>query len=252
MNDKVDTKGQREVQETDFARELFGDIASNYGWPAQVFSFGQYDRWHKRLAREVGDLSGKRVLDMCTGTGMTARRMLKTHPEAEVVAADLSPAMLEKARLNLRMEIDGGQVSFVQADAQRPPFAAESFDALVFTYLLRYVEDVPSTIAGLARLVRPGGIMASLEFGVPRNPGLKGLWTLYTRGVMPGGMYFMSRGWRRVGGFLGRSINDLYNRFPLERQKEIWEEVGIREVLVTPLSLGGAVIISGRKADGRV
>ncbi|MBM3925897.1 MAG: methyltransferase domain-containing protein, partial [SAR202 cluster bacterium] len=135
-------------------------------------------------------------------------------------------------------EIAKGQVTLALADAQKPPFAEESFEVVVFTYLLRYVEDVPSTIKGLARLVRPGGMMASLEFGVPQGLGAKQLWMLYTRVVMP------------AGAFLGGSISGLYREYPMEQQKRLWEEAGIRDVKVTRLSFGGAVIIKGRKADG--
>ncbi|MBM3925859.1 MAG: methyltransferase domain-containing protein, partial [SAR202 cluster bacterium] len=73
-----------------------------------MFSFGQYDRWHKRLVLELGDLSGKRVLDLCTGTGMVAQRMARGCSEVEVVAADLSAAMLAEAKENLAFEIAKG------------------------------------------------------------------------------------------------------------------------------------------------
>jgi demethylmenaquinone methyltransferase/2-methoxy-6-polyprenyl-1,4-benzoquinol methylase len=250
MKDSIEIRKQRANQRAEFAGKLFGGIAANYGWPARMFSFGQYDRWHGRLVEAAGDLSGKRVLDLCTGTGFVARRMVRGDPGVQVVGVDLSPDMLSVARRNLRLHMESGQVSLLQGDAQRLPFADESFDVVVFTYLLRYVEDVPSTIGGLARLVRSGGTMVSLEFGAPERMGAKQLWKLYTRVVMPAGTFLISPGWRRVGAFLGPSISRLYREYPLERQKRLWEESGIRDVRMTRLSLGGAVIIKGTKANG--
>src|SRR6266536_335159 len=126
------------------------------------------------------------------------------------------------------------------------PLDSESFDHLTFTYLLRYVADPGATLAELARVVRPGGVVASLEFGVPQGPA-RPLWDLYVQAVLPLAGRLLRNGWQEVGDFLGGSIRDFWERHPLERQLEWWHAAGLHGVEVRRLSLGGAVVIWGRK-----
>src|SRR5438309_1972677 len=95
------------------------------------------------------------------------------------------------------------------AESRRQPnaFARRLFDGLPFSYLLRYVADPAATIAELARIVRPGGVAASLEFHVPRGV-WRPLWVLYTRVILPAaGFVTGGREWFEVGRFLGPSID---------------------------------------------
>jgi demethylmenaquinone methyltransferase / 2-methoxy-6-polyprenyl-1,4-benzoquinol methylase len=221
------------------AQAIFDGVAENYERPARIFGLGQYDYWHRELAGVIAAAEPKLVLDMCTGTGLVARE-LRRQTKATIVGTDLSRAMLAAAK-------ESGSTALVQADAQRPPFADTAFDAVAFSYLLRYVEDVPGTVQALGRLVRSGGRMASLEFGVPS--GLwKPAWTVYTRAVLPAGLSVVSPGWRRVGQFLGRSIADFYRRWPVERQAELWQKSGFEDVRTRSLSLGGGFLIWGTRS----
>ena len=102
---------------------------------------------------------------------------------ARVVAADVTPAMLARAQQRFRGR--ERRVDLVQADAQVPPFRDGAFDVVVWSYLLRYVDDVPATVRALGRLVRPGGTMASLEFGVPKAAWARVSWEAYTRAILP-------------------------------------------------------------------
>ena len=140
-----------------------------------------------------------------------------------------------------------GLGDLVQTDARRPGFAEGKFDAVVFSYLLRYVDDVEGTLQALGALVRPGGIMASLEFGVPEGA-WKPPWLLYTRAIMPAGLAVISPGWRRVGGFLGRSISEFYERWPIPRLEDAWRSAGFDDVQTRKLSLGGGVIQWGTRS----
>jgi demethylmenaquinone methyltransferase/2-methoxy-6-polyprenyl-1,4-benzoquinol methylase len=96
-------------------------------------------------------------------------------------------------------------------------------------------------------VVRPGGVVASLEFGVPDGLA-RPLWELYVRTVLPLAGRLLRNGWREVGDFLGGSIRDFWQRHPLGRQLEWWHAAGLRGVEVRRLSLGGGVVIWGRKA----
>ena len=135
----------------------------------------------------------------------------------------------------------------MEGRAERLPFDDGSFDALTFTYLLRYVDDPAATLRELARVVRPGGTIAALEFGLPRGV-WRAAWEVYVRAVLPLAGRALSRGWYEVGRFLGGSIRDLYTRLPLERQVELWRDAGIHDVHARSLSLGGGVVVWGRRA----
>ena len=142
------------------------------------------------------------------------------------------------------------RTTFTLAQAERLPFASGTFDALAFTYLMRYVDDPAATIRELARVVRPGGVVAGLEFHVPGNRIWHAAWLLYTRVVMPIEGALVSRHWYRVGRFLGPSISRLYQLFPLADQLSMWRDAGLDPVRYRTMSLGGAVVICGVKRDG--
>jgi demethylmenaquinone methyltransferase / 2-methoxy-6-polyprenyl-1,4-benzoquinol methylase len=141
------------------------------------------------------------------------------------------------------------RVRFVLGQAQVLPFPDETFDALTFTYLLRYVDDPAAMLRELARVIRPGGGMASLEFHEPQDPWLHAGWYAYTRGVMPlvGGA--VSRSWYRTGRFLGPNITDFVRRFPLPVQVRMWQDAGLHRVRTKRMTGGVAVVTWGIKAN---
>ena len=170
---------------------------------------------------------------------------LRGRADCTVVGLDQSPEMLAVARA--RFAGDGPRVELIDGQAEELPFADESFDALTFTYLLRYVDDPPATMKELARVVRPGGRIASLEFGVPPRRVPREAWRLYTAIGLPALGRIASREWAEVGRFLGPSIRGFYEKHPLERIVGYWEDAGLRDVRVRRMSLGGGVVMSARK-----
>ena len=203
-----------------------------------MLSFGQDPLWRRflvsRLPRDHGH-----VLDVATGTGLVAAELVRRG--FRVTGVDQSPEMLAGARRRF-----GGSVELVEAAVESLPFPDGAFDHLTFTYLLRYVGDPGATLVELARVVRPGGVVASLEFGVPRGVA-RPAWELYVRAGLPLAGRVLRNGWREVGDFLGGSIRSFWDAFPPERQLELWGAAGIREVQVRRLSLGGGVVTWGRR-----
>ena len=118
---------------------------------------------------------------------------------------------------------------------------------MTVTYLLRYVDDPAATLRELARVVRPDGTVAMLEFGVPQAGAMRALWELYVRLVLPLAGRLLSPGWHDVGRFLGTSIRDFEARLPLERQLELWSSAGLGNLQARRLSLGGGVVVWGRR-----
>jgi demethylmenaquinone methyltransferase/2-methoxy-6-polyprenyl-1,4-benzoquinol methylase len=222
------------------ARTLFAPLGPTYDRYAALLSFGQDPRWRRFLVSCVEAGPGDTVLDVATGTGAVARELIR-RKGCRVVGVDVTPEMLAEARRRL-----GPEVELVEARAERLPFPDASFDGLTFTYLLRYVDDPAETLRELARVVRPGGTIASLEFALPR--GLwRPLWELYVRAVLPLLGRAISPGWQRVGSFLGPSIRDLYQRLPEERLLALWRAAGIEDVRARRLSLGGGIVVWGTR-----
>lgn len=240
------------MRNDDTARNLFSGIASTYDTPAQFFSLFQYRRWHRILLDQLGTAPAgttrpaMRVLDMATGTGALALR-LAGRSNCNVVAADITRPMLQQARHRILGNERRGSIDLVECTAETLPFPDGSFDALIFTYLLRYVSDVPSTIQELARAVRPGGSMLSLDFAVPRGLAYPA-WRLHTSLVLPLGGSLISSAWGRVGAFLGDSIRDFCRRWPEPKLIELWRQAGFLDARARRLSLGGALMIWGTKA----
>lgn len=226
---------------------LFAGLPKRYDLAGALLSFGQDPRWRRAMVREVGANAGDRVLDVATGTGMVATALVRRYG-CSVVGLDQSPEMLAGARAKLASDPAlTGHIELVTGEAESLPFADGEFDHLTYTYLLRYVEDPGATLRELARVVKSGGRIASLEFMLPPNPMARSLWHAYTRAAMPLLGRMVSPDWYVVGRFLGRSVTDFYGRLPLERQLDLWSEAGIENVTARVMSLGGGVVIWGTR-----
>ena len=223
------------------AQALFAPLGPTYDRYARVLSFGQDPRWRRYLVSRTRAGTGDTVLDVATGTGAVAAELIR-QKGCTVVGLDQSAEMLAEARRRLPPAVE-----LVEGDADHLPFADASFDALTFTYLMRYVDDAGATLRELARVVKPGGTLAGLEFGVPPNPVARAAWRFYVGVGLPTAGRVISPGWRTVGEFLGPSIESLWARLPLDRLLELWREAGIEDVRARRLSLGGGIVIWGRR-----
>lgn len=227
--------------------QLFSGLPRRYDLAGALLSFGQDPRWRRAMVTRVSADAGDRVLDVATGTGMVAVALVRRYGCA-VVGLDQSPEMLAGAQAKLAVDPRlAGQIELVRGEAEALPFDDGEFDHLTFTYLLRYVDDPAATLRELARVVRPGGRIASLEFMLPPNPVARFPWWVYTRAAMPVLGRLISRDWYRVGRFLGPSISDFYRLLPLDRQLELWRAAGIRGVETRVMSFGGGVVIWGAR-----
>ena len=218
------------------ARRLFASIANDYERWARVLSLGQDPRWRREMVAGLDLPQGSLVLDVAAGTGAITR--LIEARGFDVIALDQSPEMLQAAKQR--------GATTVQARAESLPFPDESFDGLTFSYLLRYVTDPRSCMEELVRVVRPGGMIAMVEFGRPRRL-WAAPWKLYTRVLLPAAGWLIGPGWRRVGSFLGPSIDDFHRRFPGHALVELWRSAGLTEVRARECSLGGSLLMWGCK-----
>jgi demethylmenaquinone methyltransferase / 2-methoxy-6-polyprenyl-1,4-benzoquinol methylase len=232
----------------DFARDLFDGLPAHYDALEELLSFGQNRRWRTAMVDAVAGGRPTTVLDVATGTAGVAL-MLARRTDAEITGVDLTEQMLRRGRDRVA-EAGERRIRLAVARAEQLPFPDATFDALTFTYLLRYVTDPAATLRELARVVRPGGTVASLEFAVPPAPVWLPAWRLYTRVVLPAaGFLTGGREWAHVGRFLGPSIEEHYRQFPVERHVAIWREAGFEDVRTRTMSLGGGLVMRGRRTS---
>jgi demethylmenaquinone methyltransferase/2-methoxy-6-polyprenyl-1,4-benzoquinol methylase len=230
------------------ALELFRGLPRRYDQVATALSFGQDPRWRHAMVAAVAPSARDRVLDVATGTGMVAAELV-ARGGCSVVGLDQSAEMLAAARERLAAQpMLGERVELIEGQAEELPFADGCFDALTFTYLLRYVDDPPATMRELARVVKPGGRVGSLEFAVPSRWWARLAWRFYTAVGLPVLGRLVSRDWMEVGRFLGPSIRGFYARHPVERIVKYWQDAGLEDVQVRRMSLGGGIVMSARKA----
>jgi demethylmenaquinone methyltransferase / 2-methoxy-6-polyprenyl-1,4-benzoquinol methylase len=226
------------------ALEMFSKLPGSYDEVAAAFSFFQDQRWRKAAVEAVKARPGERVLDVACGTGLISAALVRRW-DCRVVGLDQSAAMLARAQRRAGADpLLAERTRFLEGEAEALPFAAGEFDHLTFAYLLRYVEDPGATLRELARVVRPGGRVSSLEFCVPSGIWLWP-WRLYTRVGLPLLGRLVSRGWYEAGRFLGPSIERFYAAHPLSAQLELWRAAGIERVQARRMSLGGGVVIWG-------
>jgi demethylmenaquinone methyltransferase/2-methoxy-6-polyprenyl-1,4-benzoquinol methylase len=236
--------------ENAFAADLFHGLPKRYDLLAEILSFGQNGRWRRELVARIAASQPARVLDVATGTAGVAIALARS-TRAQVTGVDISEPMLERGRARVDSAGLGDRIQLEVGRAEDLAVGSASFDAVSFTYLLRYVEDPAVTIAELVRALRPGGVMASLDFFVPPHPAWRAAWWLYTRlALPPAGMVLGGSEWWNVGRFLGPNISAFYRRWPLERIVAVWRAAGMVDVEHRVMSVGGGVVMWGRKREG--
>ena len=228
------------------ARNLFAGISNDYDRWAGLLSFGEYSRWHQRLVDRLAPaVTSPRahVADVATGTGAVAIAIAERYG-AHVTGIDQSAEMLAGARERVAAAGFSERIDLVEGQAESLPLEDGMVDALTHTYLLRYVDDPATTLVELARVIRPGGVMASLEFGVPTSVAYPA-WRMWTRRGLPTLGRLAGPGWVETGHFLGPSIEEFWELYPLETLLKMWTDAGMGRIRVQRLSLGGGIIISG-------
>jgi demethylmenaquinone methyltransferase / 2-methoxy-6-polyprenyl-1,4-benzoquinol methylase len=233
-----------------FAQELFQPLPRHYDLLEELLSLGQNGRWRREMVAHVDTRDPKAILDVATGTAGVALT-LRRDTTAQITGLDITEPMLRRGQERVRRVGADDRIQLLVGAAERLPFPDESFDALTFTYLLRYVADPAATLRELARVLKPGGAIASLEFSVPSSRFWRFWWWLYTRGVLPAaGFVTGGRAWSRVGRFLGPNIEAHYDRYPVAWTVRAWQEAGLVNVGVRSMSLGGGLVMWARKPEG--
>lgn len=232
-----------------FADRLFSPLPDRYDTLAEVLSFGQNRRWRRELVRQIAAHDPESVLDVATGTGGVAISLTR-QTRARIVGVDISQPMLARGRERVRALGLGARIRLQLSRAEELPFDDGQFDAVSFTYLLRYVSDPAATLGEMARVLKPGGVMAGLDFFVPPRLAWRAPWIAYTRIGLPlAGGLLGGRPWFEVGRFLGPNITTHCLLWPPAELANAWRRAGMEEVRCEVMSLGGGLVMWGRKRD---
>lgn len=181
--------GYREVPPQEKARHVravFDSVSDKYDLMNDLMSVGVHRLWKRFTLGQTGLRPGGTALDVAAGTGDLAAGMAaQVGDDGLVVLSDINAAMLGVGRDRL---LDRGllrNVRYSQADAERLPFADESFDCVTIGFGLRNVTDKAAALESMFRVLRPGGRLLVLEFSRPVAPGLKPLYDFYSFSVLP-------------------------------------------------------------------
>lgn len=225
-------------------RRMFGEIAGRYDLMNHVLSLNVDKYWRWRTVRMAPPGEGP-VLDLCTGTGDLALAYYRASGgRAKIVGADFCHPMLVLGKGKGRKRGANGQLTFIEADAQRLPLGDDQFAVVCVAFGLRNVTDTSRGLAEMTRVCRPGGTVAVLEFSQPTWQPFKGLYGWYFRHVLP-----------RIGQALARNRHDAYNYLPSsvsefasgEGLAAMMRQAGLRDVRFHPLTLGVATLYLGTK-----
>lgn len=226
---------------------MFDAIAPRYDVLNHLLSAGLDRRWRARAVAALDLASDARVLDLCTGTGDLALAAVEHGPRRTVVGVDFAAAMLRLARDKAAGRGLSGSLRFVRGDATRIPLADACCDAATIGFGIRNVEDPPGALAEIARVLRPGGRLAILEFGEPRIPGIRTLYAWYFRYVLPLVGRAVSKH-RSAYSYLPASVGT----FPPPAEFcRILAAAGFSQVRAVPLTFGIVYLyVAGRAAEG--
>jgi len=227
----VDKSGSR-------VRGMFAEIAPRYDLVNRMLS-GGIDVWwrHVTVSRAPPPRSGA-MLDLCTGTGdLALAYRAKCGPDVRVVASDFCRPMLDRGVEKAART--GAAIEWVEADAMDLPFPAAAFDLVTVAFGLRNIADTSRGLAEMARVCKPGGTLAILEFSLPPNPLIRAAYLWYFRRVLP-----------FIGNTVARNASDAYTylnqsveAFPSgESLAALVRAAGFERVRMVPLTFGIATL----------
>lgn len=177
-------KGTQFEGKEEYIKDVFTEIADYYDEMNDIMSMGMVQGWHKFMMKKAGDISGKKCLDVGTGTGEIAFHVARTAGAGStVVGVDITPRMLElaekkEAELDLPVKID-----WQVGDALKLDFEDNTFDLVTSGYMLRNVCDILQAVTEMNRVLAPGGKVVVAELSKPQNAVIRFFYNIYMKRV---------------------------------------------------------------------
>ena len=220
---------------------MFDSISPKYDLLNRLCSLGTDQGWRRKVIRGVGKDPEERLLDVATGTADLA--CMGAKKAKHITGAENSDGMLSVGRVKVEKAGLADRITLVQADAADLPFPDASFDAITVAFGVRNFEDLPRGIAGMARVLRPGGRLFVLEFSRPQRTPFKQLFRFYFHRVMPIIGRLVSKD-SAAYSYLPESVDAFPQGAAFE---DILRQQGLREVRSPLLPFGVATLYTARK-----
>ena len=227
-----------------YVKETFNSIAGRYDLMNSLMSLGMDKRWRRIAVQRVGAKSGMNMLDVCCGTGQLSLELGSVvGPKGNVTGLDFSQNMLDVAKRSLKMSPNQSCIQFIQGNAMELPFADNSFDGVTVGWGLRNLPDLCQGIREMARVVKPGRMVVSLDMAKPSFPGFKQAYWLYFEKLIP----LMGKVWAKKSSAY-QYLHDSAREFPAQEELvRIFAECGLTEPRFDNLAGGVVAIVSGKK-----
>ncbi|QDT01017.1 bifunctional demethylmenaquinone methyltransferase/2-methoxy-6-polyprenyl-1,4-benzoquinol methylase UbiE [Adhaeretor mobilis] len=226
-------------------RKMFGQIAGRYDRMNHLLSLNVDKYWRWRTVRQVAPAGGMKILDVCTGTGDLAIAYHKaSEGKAQIVGTDFCHEMLAIGEQKGRILGTNGQLTFLEADTQHLPFPDNEFDIVSVAFGLRNVANTDAGLAEMARVCKPGGQVAVLEFSTPRWQPFRAVYGWYFRNILPKLGQWLARNDAEAYDYLPESVGEFPQGAALA---ERMQAAGLTNVTYRGLTLGVATLYVGRK-----
>jgi demethylmenaquinone methyltransferase/2-methoxy-6-polyprenyl-1,4-benzoquinol methylase len=249
-NERLAANPHQDPEKARRVREMFSAIARSYDLNNRLHSFGLDQSWRRRTVREVmrrlgqSDLAQVRVLDVACGTGDLSEAFAAKG--AAVTGVDFTPAMLDIARMKASDRRLARVPNYLHGDATRLDQADASVDALSIAFGLRNVGDTSAAMREFHRVLRPNGVLAVLEFGLPSWGPARWAHRLYTERIMPLTATLIARDRSGAYRYLPRSVDTFLSP---EGVAKAAAAAGFRDVQTTSLTLGTCAITTARRGS---
>ncbi len=223
-------------------RTMFNDIAPKYDLLNHVLSMGIDKLWRKKVRKKVAEINPKRILDIATGTGDLAIELAKLNPQ-EIIGADIAADMLEVGKKKIKKKGLDTIIKLEQGDAENLNFKTGYFDAVTVAFGVRNYENLLQGLKEMHRVLRPGGIVAILEFSKPSAFPIKNIYNFYFKNILPNIGKTVSKN-DEAYTYLPESVQ----QFPEGREfMKVMKQAGYSNIAQKRMTFGIATIYTGIK-----
>ncbi len=225
--------------------QMFAAIARSYDLNNRVHSLGRDQAWRRAAVKLAQVKPGETVLDVACGTGDLSLAFARTEAK-RVIGVDFTYNMLAVAQRKTHAAASPRRtpVTYYAGDAMRLPLRDASVDVVSIAFGIRNVADPAAALAEFHRVLRPGGRVIVLEFSVPTQPILRGLYNFYFHHIMPHTASLIARDRSGAYKYLPRSVNTFIDRATMMR---MMGDAGFSDATHQPLTFGIAVAYRGVK-----
>jgi len=233
----TNSKGKKEQ-----VRIMFNDIAPKYDLLNHVLSMGIDIQWRKKVRRLLATIQPTKILDIATGTGDLAIELAKLKPQ-EIIGADIAVDMLKIGEEKVKEKKLDNIIKMEPGDSENLRFDDNYFDAVTVAFGVRNYENLLKGLKEMNRVMRPGGLVAILEFSKPHGFPFRNIYNFYFKNILPG-----------VGRMVSKNdeaytyLPDSVQKFPENKDfMEVMAQAGYKDINQQRLTFGIATLYSATK-----